>query len=369
MSEELPANQKTCVFCGNPPESKTKEHVIPQWLIELTGDPKRTWNLGVRYAEKDEAKRERKFAASHFHFPACDNCNNAYSGLEGRAKGYITKLAAADPLTATEWNDLLDWFDKVRVGLWLGMRLFSQELFLPPAKFHIEQRVGRKDRLLLVYRINPDHKGLIMHGAGDLPFLMWPSWIALTINDLIFVNVSTDYLLASRMGFPFPRKLEDVKGVTRASDFDAFFRVKNPLVRFAFHQAPLAIYQTILVTPIAVEEDEDDEDRYETLRQNAYVQGLLIPGSDARSLIHSSDGQSVTAHNPDDLIRERELAKGEYKDGVEYLRRFFEYRGHMLNDYIASGRGEHSKGMVREVIKFNKWAIDSLNDGWEKEVL
>ena len=58
---------------------------------------------------------------------------------------------------------------------------------------------------------------------------MWPSWIAITINDLIFVNVSTDYLLASRMGFPFPRKLEDVKGVTRASDFDAFFRVKTPL--------------------------------------------------------------------------------------------------------------------------------------------
>ena len=46
----------------------------------------------------------------------------------------------------------------------------AQQLLLPPAKFHIEERVGRKDRFLLVYRINPDHKGLIMHGAGDLPF-------------------------------------------------------------------------------------------------------------------------------------------------------------------------------------------------------
>ncbi|MEZ5901256.1 MAG: hypothetical protein R3D51_17380 [Hyphomicrobiaceae bacterium] len=350
-----------------PPGSKTKEHVIPQWLIAFTGDPKRTWNLGVRYAEKDEAKRERRFAANQFHFPACDVCNNAYSELEGRAKGYITRLATADPLTATQWNDLLDWFDKVRVGLWLGMRLFSQVLLLPPAKFHIDQRIGRKDRFLLVYRINPDHKGLIMHGAGDLPFLMWPSWIALTINDLIFVNVSTEYLLASRMGFPFPRKLEDLEGVTRAGDFDAFFRVKTPLVRFAFYQAPLAIYQTILVTPETIEEDE--EDRYETLRQNAYVRELLMPGSNTRSVVHSSDGLSATAHKPDDLIRERELAKGEYKDGIHYIRRFFEYRGHMLKNYIASGRGEYSKTLVRSLIKFNNWAIDSLDDSWEREVL
>ena len=133
MSDKLPANQKTCVFCGKPPESKTKEHVIPQWLIERRGDPKRTWNLGVCYAEKDEAKRERRFAANQFHFPACDVCNNAYSDLEGNgAKGSITNLGAADHLKAKEWNDLLDWFDKVRVGLWLGMRLLSSFFSLPP---------------------------------------------------------------------------------------------------------------------------------------------------------------------------------------------------------------------------------------------
>jgi hypothetical protein len=28
-------------FCGKNSESKTKEHIIPQWLIKYTGDPNR----------------------------------------------------------------------------------------------------------------------------------------------------------------------------------------------------------------------------------------------------------------------------------------------------------------------------------------
>jgi hypothetical protein len=33
------------VFCGSAPESKTREHVIPQRLIKSTGDPKRKANF------------------------------------------------------------------------------------------------------------------------------------------------------------------------------------------------------------------------------------------------------------------------------------------------------------------------------------
>ena len=89
LADQQPSNPKTCVFCGNPPDNKTKEHVVPRWLIELTGDPKRTWNLGVRYGEEDGAKRERKFAADQFQFPACEACNSIYSDLEGRAKSML----------------------------------------------------------------------------------------------------------------------------------------------------------------------------------------------------------------------------------------------------------------------------------------
>jgi hypothetical protein len=305
MTDQNFDNRQTCVFCGNPPDNKTKEHVIPKWLIELTGDPKRTWSLGVRYGEEDEAKRQRKFAADQFQFPACEDCNGAYSDLEGRAKSHVTKLIAAEPLTAQQWDELLDWFDKVRIGLWLGMRRFSQELVVMPPKFHISQRIGRKDRCVLVYRINPDHKGLMMHGGGDPVFLNWPFCFALTVNDLIFVNVSTDYLLAARIGFPFPRKLEDVKDLTLVSDLHAFYRTKTPLIRFSFYPASIAVYQAILTEPEGMV--GEGKDHYAALQDNAFIRDRLIPGSDYRSLIHTSDGVTTVACKPDTLINERDL--------------------------------------------------------------
>ncbi len=364
MTDPNPANRQTCVFCGEPPDNKTKEHVIPKWLIELTGDPKRTWNLGVRYGEEDEAKRERQFAADQFQFPACEACNGAYSDLEGRAKFCVTKLIAAEPLTAQQWDDLLDWFDKVRIGLWLGMRLFSQELLLMPPKFHISQRIGRKDRCVLVYRINPDHKGLIMHGGGDPVFLNWPSCFALTVNDLIFVNVSTEYLLAARIGFPFPRKLEDVKDRTLVSDFHAFYRTKTPLIRFSFYPASIAVYQAILIKPEGmVGQGKDD---YAALQDNAFIRDRLIPGSDSRSLIHTSDGVTTVACKPDTLINERDLPQAAYQDGVDYLVWFFEYREHMLRDYLDSGRGQLAAALIRTSINFNRRAIEQIDNDWKK---
>ncbi len=364
MADQQPASPKSCVFCGEPPDNKTKEHVIPNWLIELTGDPKRIWNLGVRYGEEDEAKRERKFAADQFQFPACKACNDAYSDLEGRAKSYVTKLIAAEPLTAQQWDDLLDWFDKVRVGLWLGMRLFSQELQLMPPKFHINQRIGRKDRCVLIYRINSDHNRLIMHGGGDPLFLHWPSCFALTVNSLIFVNISIEYLLAARIGFPFPRKLEDIEGQTLVSDFDAFYRTKTPLIRFPFHPAPIAVYQAILMKPEEVVGKGKDD--YVALQDNKFIRDRLLPGNDSRSLVHTSDGVTTVACKPDSSINERDLPQSAYRNGVDYIVRFLEYREHMLRDYLDSGRGQHAAALIKTVIKFNRRAIEQLEDERKK---
>ncbi len=38
---------KFCIFCGNPPKDKNAEHVIPQWLINITGKRSRQINLAV----------------------------------------------------------------------------------------------------------------------------------------------------------------------------------------------------------------------------------------------------------------------------------------------------------------------------------
>ena len=69
---------KVCVFCGAKPNGKTKEHVVPRWLIELTGNPKREVFLGF---EKKPQAKQRRFAFDQFTFPACDACNNKYANL------------------------------------------------------------------------------------------------------------------------------------------------------------------------------------------------------------------------------------------------------------------------------------------------
>jgi hypothetical protein len=77
---------KTCIFCGKKPDKKTKEHVIPRWLIEITGDPNRTTLIG-KY--KDTL---RKFPWQNFTFPACNKCNQEFAELEGKAKIVVINL-------------------------------------------------------------------------------------------------------------------------------------------------------------------------------------------------------------------------------------------------------------------------------------
>lgn len=40
---------KTCIFCGEKCKNKTKEHVLPRWLIKMTGDPNREIRVGLNY--------------------------------------------------------------------------------------------------------------------------------------------------------------------------------------------------------------------------------------------------------------------------------------------------------------------------------
>lgn len=204
-----------------------------------------------------------------------------------------------------------------------------------------------------------------MHGGGDPLFLHWPSCLALTVNNLIFVNISIEYLVSARIGFPFPRKLEDVEDRTLLSDFDAFYRTKTPLIRFSFYPAPIAVYQAILVK--SEEMVGDGKDHYAALQDNAFIRDRLIPGSDSRSLIHASDGVTTVACKPDTLINERDLPQAAYRDGVDYIVRFLEYREHMLRDYLDSGRGQHAAALIRTVIDLNRRAIEQIDDDWKEE--
>lgn len=200
---EKPA--KLCVFCGCKVISKTKEHVIPRWLMQMTGDPKRNVNFQV-FLPHDQG-RHRNFSFDSFQFPACDSCNNNFAKLEGRAKTVVEKLLSRAGISGNEWTTLLDWLDKVRIGIWLGTRSLDKNYVAVEPLFHIADRMGTKDRSLIIGSARRGQR-LSFFGANSLTFRFMPSCFGLLINDIGLVNVSHEFLLSRRMGFPYAEELQ-----------------------------------------------------------------------------------------------------------------------------------------------------------------
>lgn len=194
--------EKACVFCGGAPESKNKEHVLPKWLIAMTGDPKRQVLLGINYFDP---KPFKKFAFDQFTFPACEKCNSAYSNFEGEVKTVLQKILDKNNITENEIDLMLDWFDKVRIGLWLGSRFLSNNFNDVAPNFHILSRVGFADRLLFITNTESSD-GLTASGAMTPMFSIYPSAFGLRVNGTLFMSVSTDHLVSKDLGFPYARK-------------------------------------------------------------------------------------------------------------------------------------------------------------------
>jgi hypothetical protein len=197
---------KYCVFCGDPPTEKNKEHVLPKWLIELTGNPNRKVRLGFRFGTESPTDF-REFAFDQFTFPACEACNLEHSKLEAHAKELMLRVLASDSLEPSEISALLDWFDKVRVGLWLGFHQLNKNFFDVEPNFHIARRIGQFDRALFIQRSDFVGTRLSFGGTDTPAFSYVPSVFTLIVNNIYFTNISSAFLLARRLGFPYPRDM------------------------------------------------------------------------------------------------------------------------------------------------------------------
>ena len=110
------STHRLCLFCGQPPKNQNLEHPLPMWLLEYTGDPSRV----VQHSMDWKTGKPISFSFSSLRFPACEACNSAYGELEGEVKPVVLKTVAREALAPSEIVTLLDWLDKVRIGLWLG---------------------------------------------------------------------------------------------------------------------------------------------------------------------------------------------------------------------------------------------------------
>ena len=254
--------EKHCVFCGKQPQEKSKEHVVPRWLIELTGDASRNANFGFNKDTTQKTLIPRSFAFDKFTFPACSACNQKFSGLEANVKRTMMSVLNAEQISARALSELLDWFDKVRIGLWLGMRLLDKDIANVEPNFHIETRLGRHDRLLIVEKSDFSGKRLNFVATDTINFALTPSAFMLIVNNYHFTNVSSLFLCARRLGFPYAERMRLHPGreETEVDLAGGRERVMRPVLRRAISEKGNPIYQPMFKSGLV----EEARDAYDT---------------------------------------------------------------------------------------------------------
>lgn len=336
-----------CVFCGNTPDTKTKEHIVPKWLISLTGDKNREWCIGLKDSHP------RHFSASSFTFPSCHECNNRYSSIENQAKDIFIKLLRQQEISTKEVDLLLDWFDKVRVGIWLAFKHLDRNLVLP--RFYITSRLAEKDRSLYVYRINDQHEGLHIFGVQDNPtFDFMPSCFGLLANGYFFVNASFEFMNSARLGFPFPKKIsktESMENYEELTDFEASLRPKSPVHRLQMPKPVLSFHQAILL-------DKFLDNECGELADANYVQNNLLVEGERKSKIFRERHGTITVCEDGDLFVEDELDTHQTRHGCEYIIAVKNMQNYILKLRKKVIREKVTSGSFRDENKHLNYLID-----------
>lgn len=236
-----------CVFCGEAPNSKTNEHVVPYWLLELTGDPRRVVKLGIDYTKN---KAPISYAWQGYVAPACDDCNNTFAKLEDRIKPTIQALEKREALMVGQYDELLDWLDKVRIGVWLVRGMIEKNPIAVDPHFHITSRMGKKDRMLAVYVFENQPPGINLFGNDSMISGSMPSCFGLRINDLLLLNISSDFFCSKGCGLPHPLEMShlhggDSHGMLSLKGFGYAPDVSHPVTNLAFPKPVVWLYQPI----------------------------------------------------------------------------------------------------------------------------
>ena len=231
-----------CIFCGQRPINKNKEHVLPRWLLEMTGDPKRP--VKIPFLAHLRKGLPDSLAFDSLTFPACARCNSNFSRIEDQAKVIVSKMLRFEELDNHQINTFLDWLDKVRTGLWLGiLALLGNPADITP-KFHIAKRVAAKDRMVVIHRCEEGPTGLMVFGTQLPIFWYHPVCFGLMINHLSFLNASTDFLISRRLGFPYPEKtIPNPDGSAVVEIASGMERYLLPLIRMHYELDGTEIFQ------------------------------------------------------------------------------------------------------------------------------
>ena len=238
---------KVCVFCGKKPENKTVEHIIPKWLIEMTGDLNRNMRIYPVLNKKTGELEEKHLSFNGFVLPACKKCNEEFGIKEGEIKIIVEKILNDEMVSQMQVNLFLEWMDKIRVGLWLIFYFWRSNLQGIEPNYYINQRINAADRLLYIYKTDYQGNGRInFGGAQTIVFQYSPICFYLVINNYVFFNISTHTFLSKRLGFPYARKIEFTKDLKFFMTMEkGKERILHPIFNKPFVKGAVKVFQPI----------------------------------------------------------------------------------------------------------------------------
>lgn len=330
---------KLCVFCGAEPRDEFKQRVLPEWLLELSGDARRVVPLGLDW----ETGKSRELALDEFQLPACSECGERNAALEGRVAPLMARVSRGEGLLGREYGELLDWFDKLRIGLWLGHLLLFRNPFGIAPNFASESRLGSKDRILLVVPIDPGQQGLTPLASWTPAFQLSPGAFGLVVNGMLFVNLAADFLIAKRAGFPYPISGRyDLEGRQAVVDkFAATRQLQHPLLSKGLSKPSVFLAQAIFQGP-------------EELRQEGYFQeGLFL----------QRDGTTRVVQ-PEEEIEFEGIEASSARPLGEFVHQILECQNTLLQNSPYKLVSSDPKALanyqdwLRLAVKFNKSQVD-----------
>ncbi|WP_415897989.1 hypothetical protein ACMXYX_06645 [Neptuniibacter sp. QD72_48] len=279
----------------------------------MTGNPKRQASFGFK--KSADGIEDRIFAFDQFTFPACNICNNEFADLEGQVKPIIETIITGGSITTEMLSICLDWFDKVRVGIWLGMIMLDKthtnpELALKvEPHFHIKSRIGQFDRMLIIEKFKSDRKKLNMGGIESFSFQLAPTAFTLSINNVCFTNISTVFLASRRLGFPYPThsflyKDRDEMGFDVVNGRN---RIMNPIIRKNIRENGRIFIQPMFANDLSESHIEEYNSAYVKDHSLDYKKGIgTIFEQCSRDYVEYSSGEDIT-FNIDENLYEREF--------------------------------------------------------------
>ena len=188
--------------------------------------------------------------------PACEECNSRYGEFEELAKPAFERLSEGY-LRSRDAQIILDYMDKTRVSVWLWRLYWCKRDHAISRNFHVDDRVGSSDRVLLVgtYPVD-DARGIAPIGYDTKCFLRCPSVIGLFVKNFFLLSISgagflTDHFSMTSATVPLWQLSEGqvgrrITGRVQYRSLEKFFRLGG-LRFFSFgshtdHIAPLSAH-------------------------------------------------------------------------------------------------------------------------------